>query len=126
MEHMPVDGDPPLAVLKAHLLVEEQLWAVVSARLRLNEQLLGRFKNRFQSSRDIALIAETLVPPEDVGFHKAEWVWEAIEKLNSLRNRLAHQLEPTGIPDRMAGVVNCVSHPHERVDDPRIDFYMAA
>jgi hypothetical protein len=126
MEHMPVGDDPTLAVLKAHLLVEEQIWAVVSARLGLSEKLLAQFESRFQSSRDIALIAEALVPPNDVAFYEVEWIWTAIERLNSLRNRLAHELEPSGVKEGMADLVKCVSSPEECTEDLRIDFYLAA
>lgn len=120
-----MDGDPSLVVLKAHLLMEEQLWSVISTRLRLHEDLLARFKKQFQSSRDIALIAEALVSAEEVAFHDAEWVWKAIEKMNALRNRMAHDLEPVGVTDKMADVVDCVLQSDERTDS-RIDFYMAA
>ncbi len=126
MAHLPVDGEPSLVVLKAHLLVEEQLWALIYARLGMNEDLLARFKKRFQSSADIALIAEALVSEEDVAFHEAHWLWKAIEKLNSVRNRLAHDLEPVGVEDKMADLVSCVSTSQERTSDLRIDFYMAA
>lgn len=125
MEHMPLEGDPSLVVLKAHLLMEEQLWSVISARLRLHEDLLAKFKRQFQSSRDIALIAEALISEQDTSFHGAEWIWNAVEKMNSLRNRMAHDLEPVGVEGKMVDVADCVLQSHERTD-PRTDFYVAA
>lgn len=125
MEHMPVGDEPSLAVLKAHLLVEEQLWGVVSARLASRGELFSRFEKRFQYSRDVALIAEALVPSDDVEFHDAQWVWIAIEKLNSVRNRLAHELEPAGVKERMTDLVNCASSSQELTGELRIDFYLA-
>lgn len=89
----PDQGDPTYMVLKAHLLMEEVMYEYLEssvarpehlkdARLSFSQLLaLSRANHRF-SSNDW-------------------WGWQALQKLNSIRNDLAHQLEPTKLKQKI-------------------------
>jgi hypothetical protein len=40
-------------------------------------------------------------------------VWEAARKLNSLRNQIAHNLEPKGVVDRICSITGIVGLPSD-------------
>ena len=123
MEHMPrPDSDLVVVVLKAHLLIEEQVWGVVVGRLSLNDDARKRFSDTFDFGH-LALIAEAAVPAKDVEFYDAGWVWKAVEKINTLRNRIAHDLEPAGLDDRLKDISDAVLMDYEK-REPRSDFYL--
>jgi hypothetical protein len=89
--HLPSLDDPTLIVLKGHLLAEEILENLIRARCCLPEALDGIEIGFFLKARLArALIGNShpngLILPEDV--------WAMLEALNSLRNELAHALEP--------------------------------
>lgn len=92
--------DITLLLLRSHLLVEQQintaLQKILSGAVALD---MGRltFHQRIQVLRTL-----------DVS-RKVEDALRFAERLNSIRNRLAHQLEPVGIDDATAGFVNDVA-----------------
>jgi hypothetical protein len=77
---------------EAPSLVEEQVRAFIDERLP-NCRALDDAKLECQQA---ICLAEAL-SSEDI--HPS--VWEAARKLNSLRNQIAHNLEPEGVVDRM-------------------------
>jgi hypothetical protein len=124
MKHMPAPGSEIVAaVLKAHLLVEEQVWGIVATRLNLSESLRKAFSNKFDFS-ELLLIAQAAVPQEDIEIYDAGWVWAAVEKINGLRNRIAHDLEPAGTDDKFKDIADFVLHDHERGKSVQIDFFL--
>ena len=92
--------DITLLLLRSHLLVEQQintaLQKILSGAVALD---MGRltFHQRIQVLRAL-----------DVS-RKVEDALRFSERLNSIHNRLAHQLEPVGIDDATAGFVNDVA-----------------
>jgi hypothetical protein len=80
--HMPRSGDLTLIILKGHLLVEEQLNAFIAAHMQRPEELDSA---RLSFSQRVAL-AKALAPSRSKHF-------DAVNKLNRLRNDLAHRLE---------------------------------
>ena len=78
-------GDPTFSVLKAHLVFEELLRAYLDRELRNPNALEGA---RLTFAQLLA-VARACSPVSDV-----KWHWEAIAKLNSLRNMLSHNLLP--------------------------------
>lgn len=90
---MPSAKDPTYLVLKAHLLIEEVLFRFIESQAHrpgsLSEARLG-------FAQLIALCKS---------FHRYSkedwWGWAAHKKLNSLRNLLAHNLEPKDLRDRI-------------------------
>lgn len=45
-------------------------------------------------------------------------MWTALRKLNTLRNDLAHQLEPSGVKDRIAHISSVVGTTHPMWEGP--------
>jgi hypothetical protein len=88
-----VTEDTTLAVLKGHLIIEAEL-IDICGRLLKNPAALEaenvRFSVRLKLVR--ALVDQDAMP---------ESIWNAIEDLNRIRNKLAHQLEPKGIEDEL-------------------------
>jgi hypothetical protein len=80
-------------VLKAHLLAEEVLYRFIESQAHRPEAL-GEARLGF--AQLIALCRS---------FHTYSkedwWGWAALKKLNSLRNLLAHNLEPKNLKDRI-------------------------
>lgn len=89
----PASNDPTHLVLKAHLLAEEVLYRFVEGKTNrpeaLREARLG-FAQLVALSRALHLYSN-----EDW------WGWSALKKLNSLRNLLAHNLEPKDLQDKV-------------------------
>ena len=85
-EHMPHPDDIIISILKGHLLVEEQLFELISVEAEKPQAL----KDSRLTFHQTLCIAESLFWHED-----SEWVWSSCRKLNSLRNSLSHELEPS-------------------------------
>lgn len=108
---LPHNADPALVILKAHLLIEEQLRLLVDERMAKPEALQTA---ELQCNHVIciaeALTGDTLAPP----------MWTALRKLNKLRNDLAHQVEPRGMIDRIGYIAKVVgeTHPMWNGDNP--------
>ena len=89
----PAEGDPTYLVLKAHLLAEEVLYLYVKGRAYRPGPISAA---RLSFSQLLALCR---------AFHPYSsedwWAWSALQKLNSLRNTLAHNLEPKDLQDRI-------------------------
>ncbi|MFT4504615.1 hypothetical protein [Caballeronia sp. 15711] len=94
MKLLPHGKDIELVVLKAHLLIEEQIHLIVRNRLQ-NPDVLGRL-NCGQAIK----LAQAFYPPE----HEPE-TWKAVKQLNSLRNDIAHQLQSDQLKDKMQALV---------------------
>jgi len=88
MAHLPNALDPTLVILKGHLLIEEELNAAIADRVK-DSKYLEDARLRFDQ---LLSIAKALYFKQDQA-----WVWDGIKKLNSLRNLLAHQLEPPNL-----------------------------
>jgi hypothetical protein len=100
VERLPHGKELDLVILKAHLLVEEQLNLLIAARLKNVEPLLN--KERFESSYRI-LLAQSFFPPDF-----QPWLWHALEQLNKLRNRIAHSLAPKGIDNIIEDLIKSI------------------
>lgn len=83
-DHMPDTDDLTLVVLKGHLLVEEVMIELASLVLPHSDCLDSARLTFYQR----ACVVKAAIPS------RATDCWELIFKLNSLRNDLAHNLEP--------------------------------
>jgi hypothetical protein len=101
---LPRSEDASLLILKLHLLVEEQVRAFVDERLT-NRQALDDAELECHQAICLAEALST----EDID----PSVWEAARKLNSLRNHIAHNLEPKGVVDRMNNISTLIGLPRE-------------
>jgi hypothetical protein len=99
---LPRSDDATLVILKLHLLVEEQIRAFVDERLQNKEAL----ESGKLVCHQVICLAEALCA-EDIHSN----VWEAARKLNSLRNHIAHRLEPKGVLDRMNHISSLIGLP---------------
>jgi hypothetical protein len=82
-------ADLQMILLKAHLLIEEQLQSFIHGAVR-DASLLKR-KGRFSYAQRLILAEALHSDPKCFGYG---WVWEAARSLNALRNQMAHDLEP--------------------------------
>lgn len=78
-------GDPTFSIHKAHLLFEKVLRTFQSKALPNADALSGA---RLTFAQVLALVRSLQPPARD------DWQWEAVGKLNSLRNQFSHRLEP--------------------------------
>lgn len=92
LKNLPDEGDLSLIILKGHLLIEELLFALVSSA--------AKHPSAIESGRlhyhQLASVAKALYYEEHLGP-----VWDAIFELNTLRNELAHQLEPKDLGKKL-------------------------
>lgn len=82
-EHLPRREDAELTILKGHLLVESRIIEYISKKLP-NQRGFKNDKFRFAQ---LLMIARSLC-----GDNKYANVWQSIDNLNNLRNKLAHEL----------------------------------
>ncbi len=101
--HLPdMDADPILIILKGQLLIEKRVRKFVDSRLP-NPAALE--KQQFSAAQCIA-IAESMCLDNE----KPSWLWKQIKELNTIRNKLAHNLENENIEVRISNFVSTVSN----------------
>jgi len=94
MKLMPQNADLELTILKGHLLIEEQLRAIIKERIKGNKAL--ELDNNNWSFYHVLRLSEALCHDEEDAI-----LWKCIAKLNKIRNDMAHNLEPKGLNDRV-------------------------
>jgi hypothetical protein len=89
----PSESDPTYLVLKAHLLAEEVLYEFLQSQ-SYQPKCIDDAKLSFVQCLSLAK-----------SFHKFSrpdwWAWSALSRLNSLRNLIAHNLEPTSTKEKI-------------------------
>lgn len=106
LKRLPHGGDVDLVILKAHLLIEEQIRQLVAEHVRNPEALRVADLNTGQAIS----LAQSFFPPD----HDPP-LWASLRKLNKLRNEIAHNIEPKGLQDRIADFIGSFpcGWPHE-------------
>ena len=89
-KHLNFDGSGIDVILKGHLLIEE----VLNKILERTVVSTAPIKQANLSFYKTACVVKALHEHEC-----KEWVWDSIFSLNSIRNKLAHQLEINNIDD---------------------------
>ena len=108
-KHIAIDEtDRVLVVLKGHLLVEELLREYIKARVT-NHKYLDDARLTFHQC---LCIARSLSNNND-----NSKLWKSIKLLNTLRNKLAHSLEPNDIDNKIDEFVNYLT-----MDDIKGDY----
>lgn len=87
-EHFRGEVDELSALLKCHLLVEQNLRDFCNASVLNPSYLKGK---RFQFGH-IMNLARALL--DELGKKNMSWIWGAVSLLNELRNSYAHELDP--------------------------------
>jgi hypothetical protein len=90
LEHL---TDGIVLVLKGHLLLEEVLFQLVYSKCP-NPEYVDRANLRFFQLLNMARALHPIPPDESARKMTTPELWDAMEALNTLRNRLAHKLEP--------------------------------
>lgn len=113
---LPHGKEPELVLLKGHLLIEEQIHALIDRRLQ-NPQALREANARLEAHQAIQL-AQAFFPPG----HMVD-IWRAISKLNTLRNDIAHKLVEKGsLADRIEAWVQSAPTGARDFDDSTARF----
>ncbi|WP_445364413.1 hypothetical protein ACJJIQ_09140 [Microbulbifer sp. ANSA003] len=97
LELLPFGEDKALVILKGHLLIEELITEILKIKLQhnplaINDRTLERWRFRQKLEIFWALAGSEL----------PVFVWQSIAKLNSIRNKMAHSLEPAEIDIKIA------------------------
>jgi hypothetical protein len=114
-------NDVALVVLKGHLLLEESVNRVLAALLRKPEAIDGanlRFHQKLCLIRALAMEGARRLDPEGPeGPGSVSRMVDAAEKLNTVRNRLAHHLDYPQIEAQVRDFLALFEEP-EDPDDP--------
>src|SRR5213593_3151396 len=115
----PLEGteDPTLLLLRAHLLIEERLRDVLARICRSPDELLaGRL-----SFHQVLCLCRAVV-----GRHE-EPAWGFVTRLNEVRNRMAHHLDPGNLDELLGSVVEKIGRDYaDRFKTPVARFRAAA
>ena len=110
MEHFPVrskDGkdldkvevDQDLLILKGRLLIEELIREFIIKNFPNNEDI-DEIHPLWDSAR--FTFSQCVIIARHLSFDKSfNYLWDAVEWLNKLRNKMAHNLEPKGFEDSL-------------------------
>jgi len=97
IEIMPHDGNHELVLLKGHLLVEEQLTALIHRAAKRPEFLPAlRFADKVKLARANSSSVD------------AVWLWDALSKMNAARNALSHSLEKSEFDQKLKSFIDFV------------------
>jgi hypothetical protein len=113
LDLLPHGKDADLVLLKGHLLIEEQLRLLIDQRLRNPTALPDA---RLECHQCICL-AQSFFPPN----HEL-WLWQALKKLNKIRNDIAHQIQPKGLQDRIEDFITSVQSGFHDYPDKTVRF----
>lgn len=100
-------GDPTFSILKAHLLFEELLNEYITFCLPNPTALKGA---RLSFAQTLALVTALEAPGAEL-----KWYWEALQKLNSLRNKLAHNVVLTDLQMQSQTLAKFIT---EKLEEP--------
>ena len=92
LQHLPRSDDVTIIALKGHLLIEELLDEIIWAHCKSPESLRD-VEIRFPAKVKLVLAL--------TGRHELSKIWGLCERLNSLRNSLAHKLEHPSAQKRL-------------------------
>ncbi len=99
MSVLPSGGALDLVILKAHLLLDEQINVLIDERLDNAVALRSADLDSFQR----ICLAESFF---SAAFQP--WLWGALKHLNKLRNEIAHEIAPEGLQARVDNIIKSV------------------
>ena len=94
-QHLDKTDDPVLIILRAHLLIEERLRDILAQVSQAPEELRAA---RLSFSQALFLCRAIIGRQDDPA-------WDFIGRLNEVRNRIAHHLEPGDLDELLGSVV---------------------
>jgi len=99
--HLPdQDADQTLVILKGQLLMEKLIREFIDSRLP-NPSALG--KQQFTAAQCISIAQSMCLDNTE-----PNWLWSQVKELNSIRNKLAHNLENENIDKRISNFISTV------------------
>ena len=96
LRHLSEVDDLTLVVLKGHLLMEELLNDIIADFCELPEYVEEARLSFFHKSKLVRALSG-----QDVQGQPTDDPWRSLEALNSLRNQLAHHLEPKHLEQKI-------------------------
>src|SRR2546422_9752448 len=108
--------DPTLLILRAHLLIEERLRDVLGRVCRSPDELDPARLSFYQ----ILCLCRAIVGRHD------EPAWAFIERLNEVRNRMSHRLDPGDLDDLVGSVAAKLRIKYAGAQTPVDRFRLAA
>lgn len=115
--HLDKTDDPTLLILRAHLLVEERLRDIL-ARISWSPDELRAARLSFHQ---VVCLCRAVVGRHD------EPAWDFVARLNEVRNKMAHHLDPGDLDELLGSVVTKLrSECPEQVKTPVDRFRLAA
>jgi hypothetical protein len=100
LKFLPHGRDLELVILKAHLLIEEQIWHLLTERVH-NPEALRRAN--LSAAQKINLAQSFFPVDHDPG------LWKSLQTLNTMRNDIAHTIESKKLQDSIADFINAFS-----------------
>jgi len=103
VDHLPSEeADPVLIILKGQLLIERLVRKFILSRLPNPEAF---DKAQFSAAHCIA-IGESMC----LNKKEPEWLWKQVRELNSIRNKLAHNLDYEAVEPRVNTFVSTIAN----------------
>jgi hypothetical protein len=102
--HLDKANDATLLILRTHLMVEERLRDIISRACNAPDELRAARLTFYQ----VLCLCRALV-----GRHN-EPPWDFVERLNEVRNRMAHHLDPGDLDELVGSVVKKLDRPIDR------------
>ena len=98
-EYLPSERGLEYIILKGHLLAEEEMLNYIK---RAMPNPISITEERFSFYQLIQIVKAMRPTGADL------WLWEALQKLNSLRNEMAHNLQPQGFDRRVKQLIKII------------------
>ncbi len=102
-DHLPKDdADPVLIILKGHLLIERLVRKFILSRLP-NPDAFDKIQ--FTAAHCITIGESMCLKNKEPA-----WLWAQVRELNSIRNKLAHNLDYSGVEPRVNNFVATIAN----------------
>lgn len=115
-EHLDKTDDPILVILRAHLLVEERLRDILARLSQASEELKAA---RLSFHQALCLCRAVIGRQDDPA-------WDFMARLNEVRNRIAHHLDPGDFDELLGSVVTKLRPDYADHLDTPLDRFRAA
>ncbi len=114
--HLDATEDPTLLILRGHLLVEERLRNIVDRICQSPDELPSARLSFYQ----VLCLCRAIVGRHD------DPAWGFVTRLNEVRNRMAHRLDPGDLDALVGSVVERLGAPYAGRCDTALDKFREA
>ncbi len=99
IDNLPNEGGSTLVILKGHLLLEEIITEILKVKLKDNPLNL-KVSDKWMYAKKLEMFWALVQGEFDGKF------WGALKEINTIRNKMAHALEPNGIDERIQNFID--------------------